>query len=207
MKKSFYLLLSFCAVICLFVACNTQRRTTDVAIICPTALYDEGVVINGVRWATRNVDAPGTFASFPTSIGMFYSIAGRSGLWWEAWTIQASGNLFPLPNIGIEIDCPIGPCPSGWRLPTDDEFRLLIDAGSEVVRINGIYGRLFGMYPNQIFLPAAGFMNQSFEGREGSYWSRCNRNDRPRQVLSFSTVSDFIAVRETLGSNIRCVAK
>jgi len=25
-------------------------------------IYDAGIVINGVRWATRNVDAPGTFS-------------------------------------------------------------------------------------------------------------------------------------------------
>ncbi|MDR1808976.1 MAG: hypothetical protein LBR34_01040, partial [Prevotella sp.] len=32
----------------------------------------DGVVINGVCWATRNVDAPGTFAETPESAGMFY---------------------------------------------------------------------------------------------------------------------------------------
>jgi len=30
------------------------------------------VVIGGVRWATCNVDAPGTFASSPEKIGMLY---------------------------------------------------------------------------------------------------------------------------------------
>jgi len=34
--------------------------------------YDEGVVINGVKWATRNVAAPGTFAANPQDAGMFY---------------------------------------------------------------------------------------------------------------------------------------
>jgi len=34
--------------------------------------YDEGVVINGVKWATRNVDEVGTFASTPESYGKFY---------------------------------------------------------------------------------------------------------------------------------------
>ena len=36
-----------------------------------SATQDEGIVINGVRWATRNVDAFGTFAERPESPGMF----------------------------------------------------------------------------------------------------------------------------------------
>jgi len=35
--------------------------------------YDEGVIIDGVKWATRNVDVPGTFASSPEAPGMFYN--------------------------------------------------------------------------------------------------------------------------------------
>ena len=37
-----------------------------------SATHDEGVVINGVRWATRNVDMPGTFAETPESLGMLF---------------------------------------------------------------------------------------------------------------------------------------
>ena len=32
---------------------------------------ETGIVINGVRWATRNVDKPGTFASAPEKSGMW----------------------------------------------------------------------------------------------------------------------------------------
>jgi len=33
---------------------------------------DAGVIINGIKWATRNVDMPGTFAANPEDAGMFY---------------------------------------------------------------------------------------------------------------------------------------
>ena len=33
---------------------------------------DEGVIINGVKWATRNIDAPCVFSPTPESSGMFY---------------------------------------------------------------------------------------------------------------------------------------
>ncbi len=46
------------------------------------------VLINGVLWATRNVDAPGTFAASPESTGMFYQWNSRI-----AWS--ASGEKVP----------------------------------------------------------------------------------------------------------------
>jgi len=33
---------------------------------------DEGVVINGVKWATCNVDNPGTFVNRPETTGKIY---------------------------------------------------------------------------------------------------------------------------------------
>ena len=40
------------------------------------------VIINGVKWATCNVDAPGTFAAAPESAGMFYQWNRKIG--WSA---------------------------------------------------------------------------------------------------------------------------
>ena len=34
--------------------------------------HDAGVVINGITWATRNVDEPGKFAARPEDAGMYY---------------------------------------------------------------------------------------------------------------------------------------
>ena len=51
--------------------------TTTIALmgLCATTAFaqeETGVEINGVTWATRNVDAPGTFAAKPEDMGMFY---------------------------------------------------------------------------------------------------------------------------------------
>ena len=66
-----------------------------------TSTSDEGVEINGIIWATRNVDAPNTFVDKPEDYGNYY-------LWEEAKNV----------------------CPSDWRLPTQSELEDLISNGS-----------------------------------------------------------------------------
>jgi hypothetical protein len=44
--------------------------------------YDKGAIINGVKWATRNVDEVGTFASTIESAGKFYQWNRK-----KAWAI------------------------------------------------------------------------------------------------------------------------
>ena len=115
---------------------------------------EQGVVVNGVRWATRNVDTPGTFAQNPESFGRLYQWNRRS-----AWNVRYSTVL------GWNSSTPTGtswtflndPCPPGWRVPTRAELQRLVDAGSTWTTRNGVNGRLFGAAPNQIFLPAAGY--------------------------------------------------
>ena len=41
--------------------------------------FSEGVLINGVRWATSNVDMPGTFAANPEDAGLFYQWGSNVG--------------------------------------------------------------------------------------------------------------------------------
>jgi hypothetical protein len=41
---------------------------------------DQGVIINGIKWATRSVDAPSAFATTPESVGMFFSMEQESEL-------------------------------------------------------------------------------------------------------------------------------
>ena len=65
MKHLFYSL-TIISLIILLSACGIFRRPPN------PLTHDEGVVINGVRWATRNVDMPGTFAPTPESFGMHY---------------------------------------------------------------------------------------------------------------------------------------
>ena len=130
------ILLLFAILIFGLVSCSTRNVAVQQA--------EEGVVINGVRWATRNVGAFGTFASHPQSAGGFF-------------TFDEARNA----------------CPPGWRLPTARELGSLGD-GRRTNRY-GVNGRIFGIEPNTIFLPAAGRWHgktrHQWGGRSGWYWS------------------------------------
>ena len=131
MKKLFY------TVALLFAASIIFTSSND-------ASSDRGVVINGVRWATHNVETPGTFAKNPES-------AGGSFTWEEAKNA----------------------CPCGWRLPTREEFESLGGIiGGRWTTVNGVSGRIFGTAPNQLFLPAAGIPGNPLRQADdwGHYW-------------------------------------
>ena len=132
----------FAIVIASVAGCSARRGTA--------ARTDEGVVINGVRWATRNADGFRTFVSSPEELGGFYAqLINRAR---DRYTLRRStlrrGGSFRGKNFD--------PCPPGWRMPTEREFRSLIAAGSIWTTVNGVNGRLFGTAPHQLFLPAAG---------------------------------------------------
>ena len=140
----------------------------------PCNLTDKGVVINGIRWATRNVDAPGTFAETPESFGMFFQWNRRKG-WSMSYEQRVEGWDRSIPE-GTKWYAENNPCPEGWRVPTIEEINSLVDAGSEWINQNDVNGRLFGTAPYQIFLPAVGFrgFDNNFHHQAGSrgwYWS------------------------------------
>ena len=177
----------------------SERRVTE----------ESGVVVNGVRWATRNVASPGTFSQNPEDAGMFYQWNRRRGLAltgsianWD--DTMPSGTLWYSDN---------DPCPAGWRVPTDEEFQSLLDAGSIWTTRNGVNGRLFGTVPNQIFLPAAGQRFNPDGGRVigvgvyGCYWSR-EAPASSRGGWIFNSANDDVPnnVRRD-GFSVRCVAQ
>jgi len=133
--------------------------------ICCCASTENGVNINGVIWATRNVDAPGTFAENPEDAGMFYQWNRKEGVtFWD--------NSIPDVTKWEDVNCP---CPDGWRLPTAQELHD-IRVNSSWTTQNGVNGRLFGIAPNQIFMPAAGWLDglessPHNAGAIGYYWS------------------------------------
>ena len=198
-----------------------------------------------VRWATRNVGAPGTFAARNTSPGMFYQWNRRAG-WFRALDAPPTGNTTRLTrydgethiageNIIWDATNPLvanegpatwvtanDPCPPGWRIPTRDEFRVLLGQGHYFYENwNGVRGRLFGTYPNQVFLPMPGWVHPGgtpafnpnhVPGGPTSYWTSernamlasAHRLQMPFAGGAPQHINN--ASPATNGYNIRCVA-
>ena len=169
----------------------------------------DGIVINGVRWATRNVGAPGTFAANPESSGMFFQWNRRRG--WAA-TGNVTGWNTTTPT-GITWEATNDPCPTGWRVPTREELQSLVDAGCKWTTQNGVNGRLFGIAPYQIFLPAAGWRNFTngglgWVGENGIYWGSAPRGSVDAMILNFANYDNRVLYNfRTFGFSIRCVAQ
>ena len=137
----------------------------------------EGVKINGVIWAPCNVDAPGSFAAKPEDPGMFYQWNRKKA--WPA-TGEVTGWDTTIPE-GSAWEKSNDPSPAGWRVPTLDEIKTLLDTEkvtNEWITLNGVNGRKFTDRTSgkSIFLPAAGGRHNTDgtmfnEGLYGVYWS------------------------------------
>jgi uncharacterized protein (TIGR02145 family) len=152
-----------------------------------TKTTDSGVVINGVKWATRNVNEKGTFVKYPEDNGYYYT-------WKEAQTA----------------------CPVGWRVPTVAELRTLLDTNkvrSEWTTQNGYKGSKFTdkTTGKNLFLPAAGLQDGSnvFYFDTGLYWSSTLNGlicSSSAPVIHSSNNGPFKQVLSNKLS-VRCVAK
>ena len=188
-----------------------------------SATHDEGVVINGIRWATRNVDMPGTFAETPESFGMLFQWNRRKG--WNATDERVTGwngSFITDEEWEKEND----PCPQGWRVPTREELEKLTDTENEWTTRNGVMGRLFGVVPYQIFLPStigrrigrSGILSDI--GFVSHYWSSTSFpiDNRAATTLWFFMkyadymeydieIPGFFGSSKSDGNSVRCVAK
>jgi uncharacterized protein (TIGR02145 family) len=187
MKKILTVCLFFAAALSLTMTSCDKEPTID-----PTghAVADEadGVVIGGVMWAKFNVDAPGTFAPYAESTGMYYQWNRPKGYssadqrvpsdWDES---QDEGDVWAPEN---------DPCPAGWRVPTSEEFVNLLIAGAEWSIRNGVKGIRFGSGENTVFFATAGNRTLSGEvineGRIGTYWAAENISVSRAMSLSFA---------------------
>lgn len=146
MRKHFYFLITLGLILNLFLACSPLKSTTT---------YDEGVLINGVRWATRNVDKPGTFAKKPKDPGMFYQW-NRKLMWNVTENISDWDATIPKGDAWEKHN---DPSPIGWRLSNLEEIKTLFDrekVTNEWTTVEGVKGRKFTdiITGKSIFLPA-----------------------------------------------------
>jgi uncharacterized protein (TIGR02145 family) len=185
-----------------FAACTVKNVSTP-----QSSQSEQGVVINGVRWATRNVETPGIFTATSESSGRLYQW-NRLQSWGTVGEIEGWDSSVP-PN---QWDADNDPCPQGWRMPTQAELSALENSGTAAITRNGAVGRLYGTAPNQIFLPAAGWRNNAgalnSTGVDGYYWSSTPIGGENVGTLWLSSeYSDVGHNFAAYGFSIRCVAK
>jgi uncharacterized protein (TIGR02145 family) len=150
----------------------------------------EFITVGDLSWATRNVDAPGTFAANPESYGMLYQWGVAVG--WvgpvcspedgaSSWK-GVSGWGDPTnsyQNIPWPTDA--NPCPTGYTVPTQAQWGSLVTAAQSIENktINEIAGKVIITSAGELFFPYAGYVNgvnvptgpPSNQGVGGKYWT------------------------------------
>ena len=195
--------------------CVRQLGNNSGTAAQPISDNINGVVINGVRWATRNVDRPGTFAATSEDFGMFYqwnrktarSATGKKPTDWN--NSKAGGNRWKKAN---------DPSPAGWRVPTLDEIKTLCDTdkvSNERITKNGVTGTKFTdkATGNSIFLPAAGYCplldDDLYDvGSYSGYWSSTAFDELHSYDLHFLSGNAYWGTRYRFyGQSVRSVAE
>jgi uncharacterized protein (TIGR02145 family) len=230
MKKLFYLFGLLIVAIILTGCFSMIQRSLDRALgIDPSQYTDEGVEIDGIRWATRNADMLNLFAKNPEDAGKLFQWNRQAH-----WSTGDGGGIFDTTSEselrnwdssapeGSEWTLANNPCPIGWRVPTREEFRSLINSGRTQATLNGVSGLLFGTAPNQIFLPVVRTRNNRNNGRlaasipDGAYWSSTSAGDSDTEarILFFevkdsfgNSIADIRITERANGLSVRCVAK
>jgi uncharacterized protein (TIGR02145 family) len=183
---------------------------------------DSAVVINGVRWATRNVAAPGTFATNPEDAGLFYQWNSKVG--WPAmgtvsgWNSSWNGGYIT-PSASDTWTSANDPSPAGYRVPTYAEIKTLLDTTKVTntwTTVNSVNGRKFTdkTSGNSIFFPASGcrsfylYGTLDSAGSIGYYWSSTAYNVyNAYDMYLYNSYTDCYYYGRTLGLTIRPVAK
>ena len=210
------------AVITVKAGDKTDTCTVTVSpILTPT--YDPGVTINGVKWATRNVDTPGTFATGSEDYGKIYQ--------WNRITAWSTTE----PSAGIPIGSwisalPTGdiwakendPSPAGWRIPTRNDIQKLLDkqkVDNEWTVQKGVTGRKFTdkTTGNNVFFPAVGCRYdhdgaRKNAGLDGGYWSNMAYEEDFTVTGAYSLNirndgASCVKLWRSYGVSVRCVSE
>jgi uncharacterized protein (TIGR02145 family) len=223
LTRMFWLLVALSASAVVFNACekDDDKDTNDDGNgnggsgVTLTPTTDPGVVINGVKWATRNVDAPGTFAATPKSFGKFYQW-NRKKAWEATGAVTDWDSTTPAGDTWETVN---DPSPAGWRVPTLTELQSLLDedkVSNEWITEGGIPGRKFTDIASgkSLFLPAAGYRSYFdgllyFAGLYGYYWSSAPYDSSYARSLGFSSGSVLTdsSLNRAYGHSVRCVAE
>ncbi|GAP73253.1 hypothetical protein SAMD00024442_7_69 [Candidatus Symbiothrix dinenymphae] len=184
---------------------------TDTIIQHGVPPMDEGVTINGITWATRNVGGFGAFADFFSSPGMYYQFNSYVGCSYTDGVVEPVLSSY-IGADGNDWSRIYDPCPEGWRVPTYEETQTLKNAGYRYVSADK--GSWFGPDAqtatittpgSAVFLPLCGtlFGDNRYYESEGRYW--VNHVIDLTYVAVFSFEASWGDPTRRHGLPIRCV--
>jgi uncharacterized protein (TIGR02145 family) len=191
---------------------GNQTATCVVTVKDPPVF----VIINGVKWATRNVDAPGTFAAKPESAGMFYQW-NRKVAWRATGAVPGWDKTIPA---GTEWEKANDPSPVGWRVPTEEEFNQLRDPWNVDymwTKENNVNGWKFidKTTGNSLFLPTPGYRKYGdgmlfAAGTCSYYWVNATFKNTENEQAGCIQLDNYSVVGRyeyrDFGFNVRSVA-
>jgi hypothetical protein len=123
---------SFVKVRSIIINVKSDDRVLRSKVLQETmVLGEDEVLINGMVWSTKNIGAPGTFASSPDDPGMYYQFNRKIG-----YPSGPQGDPAPenwpasYTNDGTDWLPENDPSPEGWRVPTAAEMVALWELGA-----------------------------------------------------------------------------
>jgi len=161
----------------------------------PTASVADWVLINGVKWATRNVGEPKTFVKNPEDYGKLYQWNRgttdklKEGFWEDYYSYNYSKSVYAKATSWLPEN---DPCPDGYRLPTLAEMQSLTNTTYVIIQLT-LTGMRFTdkVSGKNILLPYAGYYWDELMlfGYKGFYWSSTLNPDNDYTSIDLTRIS------------------
>lgn len=179
-------------------ATTTNLETSD----CWGDLYQWGRATDGHE--KRNSDTTITLANIPEVHNSKFIVDEKKS---NDWLINSNEDLWQGEN-GVN-----NPCPCGYRVPTQKEWRAVLNLGYEVkVNSSGYY--YLTIANGQLILPCAGLRsaytgNFQHIGTRGYYWASDAKKNETSGCIDFNkeelTTNISIFGFRCFGRSVRCV--